>query len=372
MKKKIIQQIEFSFVYLLFNLAKIINEKILRKFIRNIIKFLFSIIKSQRKIIFKNLEIINPNFSKDEKKKIFEKFCKVYAEIFSDQILFQKLNKERLLKKMVVKGYENAQESLSKDRGVIIVLGHLGNWEIFGSHACINGFNLNVIYRPLDNRIIDKYLTGFRTKFGLKLISKFSSPLNMIRPLLKKEILCVVADQNTIKNYIYIPFLGKIASASRGFSFFHLKTNSPVLFAYSLIDENYNQFGFIEKEYDFEKLYDELTIEEKHFLFLFNKTFNLSSKEEEYKNNLENFNKFYSIDDNFSLKEENKNSDYLKDFKNNIKKYEDLSFDEKSFYITYFFHQSLEKIIKKYPENWLLLHPRFRKQPPGFKSIYKS
>ncbi len=372
MKNKFIQQIEFFFVYLFFNLAKIIDEKVLRKFIRNAFKFIFSILKSQKKIIYKNLEIINPGYSKNEKKKIFKRFCEVYAEIFSDQLLFQKLDKEKLLKKIVVKGYEYIQESLSKGKGAIIVLGHLGNWEIFGSHACLNEFNLNVIYRPLDNKIIDKYLTFFRTKFGPKLISKFSSPLNMIRPLLNKEVLCIVADQNTIKNYIFVPFLGKIASASRGFSFFHLKTNSPVLFAYSCIDENYNQFGFIEKEYDFEKLYNELSIEEKHFLFLFNKTFNLSLNEEEYKNNLMNFSKFYSIEDNFNLKEEYKNFDYLKDFKNKIKKYEDLNFDEKSFYITYFFHKSLEKIIKKYPENWLLLHPRFRKQPAGFKSVYKS
>lgn len=370
MKNKFIQVLEFIPINLLFKIAKIFPENSIRKFLRNMFFFLFSILKTQKNIVYKNLEIINPQYSKEEKKHKFRKFNKVYSDIFLDQILFQKYDEKSILSKMKVTGYENVQETLKKGKGAIIVLGHLGNWEIMGSHATLNGFKLNVIYRPLDNIILDKYITSFRTKFGLKLISKFSSPLNMIRPLLNKEILCVVADQNTIKNYLFVPFLGKIASASRGFSFFHLKTGSPVLFAYSLLDENYNQYGFIEKEYDFENIYENLKVEEKFFLYLFNKTFNLSPNDDEYKKNLEKFKKYYSLEKNFELLECNEYLIDLNDYSKKIKKYEELNFDEKSFYITTFFHKSLERIIKQYPENWLLLHPRFRKQPSGFKPIY--
>lgn len=273
---------------------------------------------------------------------------------------------------MIVKGYEYPIKILKEKKSVIIGMGHLGNWELFGAHASLQGYPINVIYRPLDNKILDKYINQFRTKYGIKLISKFSSPLNMIRVLNNNEILCVIADQNTIKNYIYVPFFGKIAAASSGLSFFHLKTNSPILLAYSIIDENFNQYGFIEQQYNFDNLYNNLTDEQKHFLYLFNITFNDELKEEDYFEKLRNFSKFYSIENRFEPIKSYEYENEINSFKNLNIRYSEMNFSEKSFYITYFFHQSLEKIISKNPENWLLVHPRFRKQPKGFKSIYSS
>lgn len=365
MKNKVIERLEFYLFYILFFISKFLPEKQFRKFLRRLCYFLLSIIKTEKNIAYKNLEIINPDYSQKEKKRIFKKFSYVYGEILSDQILFSKLTEEKILNKFKASGYEYVKKCINDGKGCIVVLGHLGNWEIFGSHACINGLQLNGIYRPFDNKLLDKFITDFRSKFGFKLISKFSTPINMIRPILNNEALCIVADQNTIRNYLYIPFFGKIASASRGFSFFHLKTNCPVFFAYSIIDENFNQYGFVEKEYDFASLYENLSYEEKHFLYLFNKTFNSNMDPLIYKENLKNFSKYYQYEKNFMKIESREYDEEIEKFIKIIKKYDELTFDEKSFYITYFFHKSLERIIKKYPENWLLTHPRFNKQPNG-------
>jgi len=354
----------------LYSIAKIIPEKIFRKILRKIINIAFNLLKKEKKIAYKNLEVINPSLNKEEKDKIYRKFTNVFSEILSDQILFSKYDKEDLISKIEVIGYERIKEYFNYKKGIILVVGHLGNWEIFGVHACLNGFPINCLYRPLDNKLLDKYLNKSRTMYGVKLISKFSSPLNMIRPLMNNEALVFLADQNTIKNYLYVPFFGKIASASRGFSFFHLKTNAPVVFAYSYIDDDLKQYGIFEECFDFVNLYNKLSIKEKHFLNYFNLTFNSRSSKEIYQENLNNFKKFYSIEDRFKLNEQELAENELEKFKDKIKNYNELSFDEKSFYITYFFHQALEKVIFKYPESWLLVHPRFNKQPEGFPKFY--
>lgn len=371
MKNKFVEKVEFFLIYNLYSISKIIPEKPLKKILQKILFYGLKLIKSQKKIIFKNLEIINPSYNKEQKANIFKKFSYIFAEILYDQLFFPRFTEEKILNKMKVTGYENVKKALEKGNGAIVVLGHLGNWEIFGTHASISGFKLNVIYRPLDNKLLDKFLSSFRIKYGTKIISKFSTPLSMIKPLLQNEVLCVVADQNTIKNYIYIPFFGRIAAASRGFSFFHLKAQSPVLFAYSLIDDNFNQYGFIEEEYDFEKAYNDLSIEEKYFLYSFNDTFNLSEKTNFYQEKLSKFSSIFPYEDRFSPIKNERYYEEIDKFKSTIKNYEELDFDEKTFFITYFFHKSLENIIKKYPENWFLLHPRFRKQPEGFEQIYK-
>ncbi len=369
MKNKIIEKIEFFFVYLLYGLARIIPEKFFKLLLRKLLAFAFNILKKEKNIAFTNLQIIDPAYSLEEKKKIFKNFCLIYSEILFDQIRFSKFSKEDIRNKIKVTGLENIKNLIDKGKGIILVTAHLGNWEVFSSYASLNQVVINGLYRPLDNKLIDKYLANSRTKYGVKLISKFSSPLKIIRPLLNKEALGFVSDQNTIKNHVYIPFFGKIAAASKGFSFFHLKTDAPVIFVYSYIDENLNQYGIIEKEYNFENLYNNLSIDEKFFLHLFDSTFN-EKDIDLYKERLNYFFKFFSIEDRFKKLENGQYDEELKKFEKNLKEYKDLDFNQKTFYITYFFHKSLEKVIKKYPENWLLIHPRFNKQPAGLPRIY--
>lgn len=370
MKSKFIEKIEFFFVKLFFNIFSRLSFNATRKFCRTFFVFIFNILKKEKNFAFKNLEIIFKEISKKEKKKIYNKFSKIYGELFACQLKFPSFNKEFLTNCFISEGYENISKILQQKRGCIVATGHLGNWELFGNSAELRGFSLNAIYRPLDNHLIDRYLTEFRTKYGMKLISKFASPVSYIRVLMRNEVLCIVADQNTIKNYIFIPFFGKIAAASRGFSYLHLKTGAPVVFAYSLVSEDFKYYSYITEEVRFDILYNNMQVEEKYFLDCFYNVFNIDIERSEYLKKLEEFKLMYDINDGFKIKDIETYQRSIKLFESSFFNYNDLDENYKIFVITYVFHKFLESIIKKSPENWLLVHPRFRKQPSGIPSPY--
>jgi Kdo2-lipid IVA lauroyltransferase/acyltransferase len=124
-----------------------------------------------------------------------------------------------------------AQEALRRNRGLIVVIGHLGNWEIIGLAVCKAGYPLNSINRPIENPWIDRLLTRFRTQTGQKLIPKHHAVAEMVRVLRNKEILIVQIDQDARKHGVFAEFFGRPASTHRSPATLSLKYGTPIIVA---------------------------------------------------------------------------------------------------------------------------------------------
>lgn len=70
----------------------------------------------------------------------------------------------------------------NEKKNVIIVLGHLGNWEWGGNAFSLQcKHQLYVIYHPLQNKYFDRLIYTMRTRFGTKLIERKNTFREMLR-----------------------------------------------------------------------------------------------------------------------------------------------------------------------------------------------
>ncbi|MHC4292279.1 MAG: lysophospholipid acyltransferase family protein, partial [Planctomycetota bacterium] len=67
---------------------------------------------------------------------------------------------------------ERAKWMMQEGKGLLMLTGHYGNFEIMGYALGVFGFNIYSIARPLDNPIINDYLYGIRARAGQKIIDK--------------------------------------------------------------------------------------------------------------------------------------------------------------------------------------------------------
>ena len=118
---------------------------------------------------------------------------------------------------------------LREGKGVIVALGHLGNWELIGIAVTLAGYPLNSLARPIENPWIDRYLSRFRTRTGQRLISKYNALGEMIRTLKRKEVLVVQVDQDARHAGVYVEFFGRPASTHRSPALLALKYGSPIV-----------------------------------------------------------------------------------------------------------------------------------------------
>jgi KDO2-lipid IV(A) lauroyltransferase len=116
---------------------------------------------------------------------------------------------------------------------VILVTGHLGNWELLGYFLATLGFPSEVLARPLDNRLINDWLLGIRQRRGLRILTKWDASERMQQILDRGGALGFTADQDAGQKGVFVPFLGRLASAYKSIGLLALHHGCPVVCGYA-------------------------------------------------------------------------------------------------------------------------------------------
>jgi KDO2-lipid IV(A) lauroyltransferase len=137
-----------------------------------------------------------------------------------------------------VYNYELLQPLLDRGKGVIVLLGHFGNWEIladmFGSRVGC----LNVVAKPMHNRLVDEWLAVKRAAAKVETIYVEKALRKMYEVLKKNQILAILIDQHAGGQGTLVPFLGKETSTVRTVAGLVHKTGCAVLPTYALLRED--------------------------------------------------------------------------------------------------------------------------------------
>jgi KDO2-lipid IV(A) lauroyltransferase len=118
---------------------------------------------------------------------------------------------------------------LEEGKGVIAVIGHLGNYELTGLAACLAGYPLHSLARPIVNRWIDRYLERIRRRTGQRIIPREGALGEMIRVLRRNGILVIQIDQDAKEGGLLVDFLGRPASTHRSPALLALKYGVPIV-----------------------------------------------------------------------------------------------------------------------------------------------
>ncbi len=189
--------------------------------------------KKHRTIVRENLKIaFGPEFSSRLQKRISRRCFMNFSRFFLDIIKFSSLKDEKQWKIFDVEGEENLEKALQMGQGALVFTSHYGNWEI-GSFFLSKKGNLNVIARPLDNKLLEKQLLKLRTKLGAKVIYKRQAAKHILHSLREKEIVAFLIDQNVLRSQaVFVDFFGKKAATTPSLAAFYIRTKSPLIPAF--------------------------------------------------------------------------------------------------------------------------------------------
>lgn len=123
------------------------------------------------------------------------------------------------------------ENAMAKGRGVIIVAGHLGNWELSGAYMAARGIDLEVVARQQENPLFDEYLTRTRNRIGMKVIYDGDAVRRVPRALRNNAVVALVMDQATVGlASAWVRFFGRYAKTPRGPATFALRMQAPIVF----------------------------------------------------------------------------------------------------------------------------------------------
>jgi len=112
------------------------------------------------------------------------------------------------------------------NRPLLIVTGHLGNFEVGGYLLGILGFPTYTVARTLDNIYIDRFVNQFRGKTGQHIIPKNGGAEQIEKVLSSNGVMTFLADQYAGPKGCWVEFFGRPASAYKAIALLALEYNA--------------------------------------------------------------------------------------------------------------------------------------------------
>lgn len=123
------------------------------------------------------------------------------------------------------------EDALARGRGVIVVAGHLGNWELGGAYLAARGLDFEAVARQMENPLFDAYVTRTRRNAGMKIIYDGDAVRRVPRALRDNAVVAFLIDQGAAGlASTWVPFFGRFAKTPRGAAVFALRLHAPIVF----------------------------------------------------------------------------------------------------------------------------------------------
>jgi KDO2-lipid IV(A) lauroyltransferase len=128
-------------------------------------------------------------------------------------------------------GWDLVEGAIQAKRGLLLIAGHFGNWEVSGAYIAARGVPVDVIVRRMSNPIFDRYLNQTRAKLGMTVVYDADAVRRTTRSLKEGRAIGFLADQGVLNlASTHVPFFGRPAKTPRGPAVFTLRYHAPTVF----------------------------------------------------------------------------------------------------------------------------------------------
>jgi KDO2-lipid IV(A) lauroyltransferase len=135
---------------------------------------------------------------------------------------------DEIVRRTRVVGFEDLRLAAAGPSGVVLLTGHLGNWEMGGAAVAARGLPIDVVAKGMANRRFEQDLWAARARLGMSVIEMGDAPRGVLRSLGHERVAAMLGDQNAHRNGTFVPFFGRLAATPRGPAVFALRTGAPV------------------------------------------------------------------------------------------------------------------------------------------------
>lgn len=250
-----------------------------------------------------NLRLAFPDLDERERERIVRGVFSNLGRLLGEISQFPRFNRDNISSIVVYEGLANFLAARDEGRGVILLTGHIGAWELSVFAHSLNGHPMSFLKRNVDNPLVERLAESYRLRHGNRSIDKRGSVREILKTLKAGGVVGILADLNaTREEGVFVDFFGTPASTTAGVATLALRTGAVVLPGYIVWDDKTK----------IHRLHFEKPLE----------TISTGNQKEDVIANTQRYTK------------------------------------------------ALEDIIRRYPDQWLWIHRRWKTRPEGEQEIY--
>jgi KDO2-lipid IV(A) lauroyltransferase len=297
------ESLEFAVVWILVKLLGAIPRRWARAVGSAVGAVAFTILGRLRKVGLTNLELAFPERSAAEREQILRRLYRNLGWLLAEFCQMPRYTPDNTRSFIRYEGLERYFAARDRGKGVLILTGHLGAWELSSYYHSLMGHPMSMVIRRLDNARVDKLVNDIRCRHGNRVLHKDDFARGLLAAMRQGETVGILLDTNmTPPQGSFVPFFGRLACTANGMARVALRTGAAVLHGFMLWEEA-----------------------EQKYVLHFGEAIDLVSTGNDEQDALENTARFTEV---------------------------------------------IENWIRRYPDQWLWVHRRWKTRPEGEPPVY--
>lgn len=191
----------------------------------------------KRQVIMANIErVYGTRLSLPLKEHLAKSYYSHLLKSFKEALQLRFINEEKLQQQVEVRGHEHMLGVVAQNKGVLVLTGHFGNWEVAPIGGVLNfkefQGQFHFIRRTLSVKFIERSLFKQYYQAGLNVIPKKNSLDKVCAALEQNHAVIFVLDQHaslTNRDGIAVEFFGEKAGTYRSLATLSRYTGVPVI-----------------------------------------------------------------------------------------------------------------------------------------------
>jgi Kdo2-lipid IVA lauroyltransferase/acyltransferase len=224
------ERLEFWLVLVVAKVLGRLPRSVARFFAAGLVVLVYRLHGRLRQVGRRNLELAYPEMQADKREKILRG---VYRSLGWQLVEFCRMPRytaKNTHEWMRTEGLENYLSAKARGKGVFIVTGHLGAWELSSFYHSLMGYPMSMVIRRLDNQPLDRFVNAIRCLHGNRVLHKDDFARGLLTAMHAGETVGILMDTNmTPPQGVFVNFLGTPACTASGLARVALRTGAAVL-----------------------------------------------------------------------------------------------------------------------------------------------
>lgn len=194
--------------------------------------FVYRVFGYRKKVVLQNLRRSFPDKTADDIDGICRGFYHHLCDLIFETIKLLTISRSTLKNHIQCEDSSLLERYLEEKQSVILVLGHLGNWEMVGAFSNLRPIPMVYgIYHPLENRHFDRLMIRMRTRLGSGVYPMKQAYTGMLKNRDQVTATGFIADQTPGPgNAHWMTFLNQDTAVFRGTEVIARKFDYPVIY----------------------------------------------------------------------------------------------------------------------------------------------
>jgi KDO2-lipid IV(A) lauroyltransferase len=198
----------------------------------------FTLFGRLRRVGLQNLSLAYPTWTAQQRQAALKTVYRNLGYQLAEFCLMSGYTAMQASRFVEYEGLERYLAARARGKGVLVVTGHLGAWELSSFYHSLVGYPMGLVIRRLDNPLVDAFVNRIRCLHGNRVIHKDDFARGLIASMRAGETVGILMDTNmTPPQGIFVPYFGVDACTGAGLARIALKTDAAVLPGFLLWDD---------------------------------------------------------------------------------------------------------------------------------------